>query len=249
MLLQAILIGLVGAWGQFDSVIGSLYTFRPIVTGTLVGVILGDVTMGLTLGATLELFYMGSISMGAYIPPDDLVGGILATAFAIHGGLSAETALTLSMPIAVLSMGFKNVIYALATFICSYADKFAEKGNTAGINIIHFGISAIKMLNSFLWCFLGYYLGVDAVVATINGLPSQIVDGLSVAGGILPAMGFALLLNMVLNKKSIPFYFLGFILAASFGASILTVLMIAVIIVFVTWNQQKGEEAMTDGEF
>ncbi len=249
MLVQAILIGLVGAWGQFDSVIGSLYTFRPIITGTLVGIILGDVTTGLTLGATLELFYMGSISMGAYIPPDDLVGGILATAFAIHGGLSAETALTLSMPIAVLSMGFKNLIYALATLICSYADKMAVKGNTRGINAIHFGISAIKMLNSFLWCFLGYYLGVDAVVATINGLPTPIVDGLSVAGGILPALGFALLLNMVLNKKSVPFYFLGFVLAASFQASILSVLIIAVIIVFVTWNTSDKEEAVADDDF
>ena len=55
-MLQAILIGLIGALGQLDSVIGSLYTFRPIVTGFLVGVVLGDIKTGLILGATLELF-------------------------------------------------------------------------------------------------------------------------------------------------------------------------------------------------
>lgn len=249
MLLQAILIGLVGALGQFDSVIGSMYLFRPIVTSPLVGLILGDPEMGLMLGATLELFYMGSISMGAYIPPDDLVGGVLATAFAIHGNLSPEAALTLSMPIAVISMGFKNLIYALTTFICSYADKFAAKGNTTGINVIHFSITGIKMLNSFLWCFLGYYLGAEVVASTISGLPTQIVDGLSVAGGILPALGFALLLNMVLNKKSLPFFFLGFVLAASFNVSIISVLIISIIIVAVDWKKSNNQEVSNDADF
>lgn len=249
MMLQAILIGLVGVLGQLDSAIGSLYTFRPIVTGFLVGVILGDVSTGLIMGATLELFFMGSISMGAYIPPDDLVGGILAVAFAIHGGLGVEAALALAMPIAVLSMGFKNVIYALSTALCAKADSFAEKGNTTGINIIHFSVTGIKMLNSFLWCFLGYYLGADAVVSMIQGLPSQIVTGLEIAGGVLPALGFALLLNMVLNKKSLPYYFLGFILAASFNVSIITVLMIAIIIVVISWNKNNDKEVVTYEDF
>lgn len=249
MVVQAIMIGLVGALGQFDSVIGSLYTFRPIVTGFLVGVILGDIKTGLVMGATLELFFMGSISMGAYIPPDDLVGGVLAVAFAIHGGLGVEAALALAMPIAVLSMGFKNVIYAVATAMCARADKYAEQGNTKGINAMHFGVTGIKMLNSFLWCFLGYYLGADAVVSMIQGLPSQVVNGLEIAGGILPALGFALLLNMVLTKKSLPFYFLGFILAASFDVSIITVLTIAIIIVVVSWDKNNGQEVSSYEDF
>ena len=249
MVLQAVLIGLVGALGQFDSIIGSMYLFRPIITSSLVGLILGEPEMGLELGATLELFYIGSISMGAYIPPDDLVGGVLATAFAIHGNLTPEAALTLSMPIAVISMGWKNVIYAFSTFVCSFADKFAAKGNTTGINLIHFGMTGIKMVNAFLWCFLGYYLGADVVISTINALPTQIVDGLSVAGGILPALGFALLLNMVLNKKSLPFFFLGFVLAASFNVSIISVLIISVIIVAVTWNRSNDQEVANDSDF
>ncbi|NBK90819.1 PTS sugar transporter subunit IIC [bacterium 1XD21-13] len=248
-MLQAILIGLIGALGQLDSVIGSLYTFRPIVTGFLVGVVLGDIKTGLILGATLELFFIGSISMGAYIPPDALVGGVLATAFAIHGGLGVEAALALAMPIAVISMGFKNVIYALTTAICAKADDYAAKGNTTGINVIHFGISGIKMLNAFAWCFLGYYLGADVVVNLICGLPEQIVTGLEIAGGILPALGFALLLNMVLNKRSLPYYFLGFVLAASFDASIITVLIIAIIIVVAIWERSKGKEADVNEDF
>ena len=42
---------------------------------------------------------MGAVSIGAYIPPDSIVGGILAPAFAISTGNSTEAAIALAMPI------------------------------------------------------------------------------------------------------------------------------------------------------
>ena len=50
---------------------------------TAVGLVLGDLHQGLVIGASLELFFMGAVSIGAYVPPDTIVGGVLATAFAI----------------------------------------------------------------------------------------------------------------------------------------------------------------------
>lgn len=73
-LIQALLIGLIAAYGVLDYQLGTLYTFRPIVLGPLVGLALGDLGAGLTIGASLELFFMGAISVGAYIPPDVIAG-------------------------------------------------------------------------------------------------------------------------------------------------------------------------------
>ena len=42
MLVQAILVGLVGAFGCLDYQLGTLYAFRPIVLCPLVGLVLGD---------------------------------------------------------------------------------------------------------------------------------------------------------------------------------------------------------------
>ena len=69
MLTQAILIGLIAAFGKFDCQLGTLYAFRPIVLCPLVGLVLGDLQTGLAIGASLELLFMGSISIGAYVPP------------------------------------------------------------------------------------------------------------------------------------------------------------------------------------
>ena len=39
---------------------------RQIVLGPLVGLILGDLQMGIVVGATLELAFLGQVSVGAY---------------------------------------------------------------------------------------------------------------------------------------------------------------------------------------
>lgn len=39
----ALLLGLVGAFAIYDYAIGTNYIFRPLVTGVLVGIVMGDV--------------------------------------------------------------------------------------------------------------------------------------------------------------------------------------------------------------
>ena len=112
MLVQAILVGLVGAFGCLDYQLGTLYAFRPIVLCPLVGLVLGDLQSGLAIGASLELLFMGSISIGAYVPPNETVGGVLACAFAIQLGQGTETAIALAMPIAVLALTIGNITNA-----------------------------------------------------------------------------------------------------------------------------------------
>ena len=129
MLVQAILVGLVGAFGCLDYQLGTLYAFRPIVLCPLVGLVLGDLQTGLAVGASLELLFMGSISIGAYVPPNETVGGVLACAFAIQLGQGTETAIALAMPIAVLALTIGNITNALFPVFVDMADKFALKGN------------------------------------------------------------------------------------------------------------------------
>ncbi|MCD3180291.1 PTS sugar transporter, partial [Salmonella enterica subsp. enterica serovar Enteritidis] len=81
----------------------------PIVTGLLTGLVLGDMETGIVMGATLELAFIGSFSVGASLPPDVVTGGILGVAFAIISGAGAETALLLGFPIATLALIVKNI--------------------------------------------------------------------------------------------------------------------------------------------
>ena len=83
MLLQAILLGLVAMLGNAEYLFGTSLLSRPLVMGTLTGIVLGDIQTGVTLGATLELAFMGAFSIGASIPPEMISGTVLGTAFTI----------------------------------------------------------------------------------------------------------------------------------------------------------------------
>ena len=119
MIGQAILLGCIAFIAQSEYALGTSLLSRPIVTGLFVGIVLGDVKTGVIMGATLELAFIGSFSVGASIPPDVVTGGILGTAFAITAGAGTETALVLGLPIATLTLILKNIYLGLLIPIMS----------------------------------------------------------------------------------------------------------------------------------
>ena len=231
MLVQSILIGLIAAFGAFDWQLGTLYAFRPIVLCPLVGLVLGDLQTGLAIGASLELLFMGSISIGAYVPPNETVGGVLACAFAISLGESTEAAIALAMPIAVLTLSLKNIMRVIDPVFVDMADKFAAQGNVKGIYAIHFLLgNALGCVLYFILCSTAFYLGVDAVKGLLDMIPQFAIDGFGIAANILPAMGFAMLGRLVLTKQVMPYFFLGFLITSYAGIPVLGVAILAIII-------------------
>ncbi len=251
MIVQAVLVGLIGALGCFDYQLGTLYMFRPIVMCPLVGLALGDLQTGLAVGASLELLFMGSISIGAYVPPNETIGGVLACAFAISLGESTEAAIALAMPIAVLSLAIGNLLQPIWPFFVDKADSFAKKGNLKGIYAVHWGIGLWGCVEYFLLCGGAFLLGVDAVQGILDWIPSFILDGFGVAANLLPAMGFAMLGRLVITKKLVPFYFLGFLLCSYMGVPVLGVAILAIIIgieKFDLINMDMGAQVALEGD-
>ena len=113
MIVQAILLGLIAFIGKCDLATGTNMIQRPIVLAPRVGLVLGDLSAASPSAPTLELFFLGSISVGAYIPPNVIVGGVLGTAFAISTGQGTEAAITLAMPIALIAQAVDNVLFSL----------------------------------------------------------------------------------------------------------------------------------------
>lgn len=214
IIITSILLSLVTLIANLDYFIGSSMLARPIVAGTLVGLVMGDLQTGIMTGAAIELAFIGSFSIGAAIPPDMVSGTILGTAFAISMHAGAEVALPLALPIATLVLIVKNLVHVVVMPVfATAADRSAEKGNyktIMGISIIA-GVVYI-FLSQMLPVGLGYYFGADVIQSLLNVIPKFVMDGLSIATGILPAFGLALLLKPLLDKKSIIFFLFGFAL-------------------------------------
>ena len=64
---------------------GQFMICRPIVAAPLTGLLLGEATIGLQIGAMLELLWLGRLPVGAAIPPDDSQVAVGCTFLAVMG--------------------------------------------------------------------------------------------------------------------------------------------------------------------
>ncbi|EOU17114.1 PTS sugar transporter subunit IIC, partial [Enterococcus avium] len=113
MVVQTIGIFLIALIANMQDFLGASFIGRPLVTGLFVGLLFGDITQGLIMGATLELAFLGLMGVGATVPPDEIIGGILATALVLKNGYGVDVALTLVLPIAALGLAIKNILYVI----------------------------------------------------------------------------------------------------------------------------------------
>lgn len=98
MLVQAILIGLIAMFVTFEWMFGTNLGSRPIITGMLVGLVMGDLKTGIILGATLEMVFIGSITLGAAVPPDVITGGILGARICNFNGKRCRCSVGTGVP-------------------------------------------------------------------------------------------------------------------------------------------------------
>ncbi len=248
-MLNAILVGVVALIGFLECGIGNSMVQRPIVMGPLIGIILGDVQTGLAVGATLELAFMGTQAIGAALPPEITAGGILGTAFAITSGAGTDVAVALALPIATVALLVKNTYYLIIRSALLHAsDKCVENGDYKGVERLHmfsFLSYAVVMAVAIAVCFQA---GSPAVEAFLAAVPQFIMDGLSVASGVLPALGFAMLANMLLSKKVAPFFMIGFVLAAYLGMSVLGIAILGVMVALIMamGGNNNGNKAVAE---
>lgn len=99
-------------------------------------------------------------------------------------------------------------------------------------------IEGVFLSNGFLFdltfaviAFGAFLFGGDSVTAVVNAIPGWLTTGIGIAAGILPALGFAQLINMIMNKKVAVFFLLGFLLSAYMGISTVGIVCFSVVIV------------------
>ena len=125
MLVQALLVSVLASLLSIEYMNGHFGFARPLIAGALTGLILGDLTQGIIVGASLQLIFMGIGSVGAAVPPDQTIGSVVATAFAILSGEGTEIALTLAVPVAVGAQALDIFGRTFTTVFMHMADRFA----------------------------------------------------------------------------------------------------------------------------
>lgn len=229
--LQAILIGLIYYLGSSCWLIGYLTITRPFVAATCVGIVMGQPLQGAIIGASVQMVYMGWTSVGGAQPSDACLAGTLSTAYALANNLSVETALTLSVPLGILG----GIVWvgrnSFNVIPLHFADKAAEKGNWKALFAWNtYAPQVILLLITFVPVSLAAYFGTAVVEGIVNFVGNNVLGVLGTIGGVLPAVGIALTLKIIMKNDLIPYYFLGFLATAYFHVSIVGIAAFAIVI-------------------
>lgn len=241
MLVEALLIAIWAGIAGIDMFDGLTHIHRPIVTGPIVGLILGDMTTGLIVGASLEVVFMGMVPLAGAQPPNVVIGGIIGTSIAILGKLDPQAAIGVAIPFAVAAQAGITLLFTIFSPVMHKADKYAEEANTKGIDKINYMGMVVLFISYFICGFLPIFFGAEQAAAIVNKIPTVIIEGLSVAGGMMPAIGFAMLLKIMLKKEYVAFLIGGFLLVTYFNIPILALALVGLCIALYDYYAKSNE--------
>ena len=250
-IVQAVLIGLWTGVCLSGMLLG-IYTNRCLIMATGVGLILGDLPTGLAMGAVGELAFMGfGVSQGGSVPPNPMGPGIIGSIMAITmkgAGVDVATALALSFPFAVAFQFVITLVYTAMAGVSATATKALDNKQFKKFRLC---------CNLTVWVFLvlGFVIGfagamsAEGLEKVISLIPAWLNTGLSVAGAMLPAIGFAMILNVMAKKELIPCVLLGYCAIAYFKLPIIGVAILGTTVaLLVHFYTGKGNKSGTETE-
>lgn len=190
--------------------------FQPIVMGPVIGAILGNFELGLVVGGTYQLITIGAMPIGGAQPPNAVIGGIMAAIFACTASpaIDASAAVAMAIPFAVLGQSFVTFLFTLMSGLMKLADKAAEAANPKGIANLNY-LGMLILGTSFgVVCVAGLVAGPTVADAINTYLPTWFMEGLGIAGRMMPFVGFAVLMKVMLSGEYMGWLFAGFAMAA-----------------------------------
>lgn len=242
--IQALLIGLWTAF-CYAGMLWGIYTNRAIVLSFGVGVILNDIPTALQVGAIAELAFMGfGVGAGGTVPPNPIGPGIIGTlmAITIPASVTPESALSLSLPFAVAIQFLQTAIYTVRAGAPEGALHKLQKQNFKGFLIGANMTVILFAIVGFALGFLGAF-SMDTLKDIVTIIPKSLLDGLTVAGGMLPAIGFAMIMSVMLKKEFVPFALLGYILAAFLKLPVIGIALVGAVFAIKHFNDTEKENA------
>jgi mannose/fructose/N-acetylgalactosamine-specific phosphotransferase system component IIC len=256
-MLQAILLTLWGVVAIFDTLGPSLLqASRPLIAGTVAGIIVGEVELGMAIGGTLELAALGVYTYGGATIPDYQTGAIIGTALAAAGtgdaAAQVSTGIAVGIPAAVLLASLDPIGRFLPTFWIHRADRYAADGNTRAMNITHWTAfipwALVRAIPTFL---AALALNTDTVKDVQEAIPQGFIDGMTLLGSILPAVGFAMLLKIMPVRRYWYMLLIGYVLFAYLEVDLLGIALfgLAIAIIFMTLKREPatGEGVVARG--
>ena len=232
--MQVLLIFIFATIAGMGSCLDEFQTHRPLIACTVTGLILGDMTTGIIIGGTLEMMALGWMNIGAAIAPDAALASVISTILVVASHQDVATGIAIAMPLAAAGQVLAIICKTISVVFQHKADDYAEQGNLFGIDLCNYGALILQGLRVGIPALLvAMTVGTGAVQDMLNAIP-PVISG-----------GYAMVINMMGAQYLMPFFFLGFVVAAftDFNLVALGVIGLVCAVVYIQLNPKYQEVA------
>jgi len=224
--------------------------FSPLMTGLVVGIVMGDVSQAMIVTAALQMIYMGVFSPGGSMPQEPSIAAAIAVSVALLGDLQPEAAIAVAVPVGLLGSYLYQFRFFINTFLGKYTDKAVEDLNDGAIKRSIILLPTIASFALFVpLVFVALYFGAPRIADVINALEGTvIIHILQVVGGGLAAIGIATTVYVIGRKDYLVFFFLAYFMSVSLKSLNITMVTYAVfglLIALIFIMSQKGKNVPT----
>lgn len=240
--MQIAILAAFGYWlvWSLDNITGIQTLQRPMIMGTIIGLLCGDITTGIIVGGTLEGIFLGAIGIGGSTPSDWRIATTVTTAYVIGSGLDLETGVAIAAAIGVVANYFKQIGSLGSNALQPVYDKLAEEGKHKEFRILMFldlfifkaGINAIII-------FVFVALGQGVVESIMASVPVWLLNGLKSSSNLLVVVGLALLARSIWQSSTPVFILLGFCLSKYVGLNSTVITALGVVVAYCVFMVEK----------
>lgn len=213
---------------------------QPLMVGFFVGIITGNLTTSLIVSASVEMVYLGMIAPGGNIPSDKMLAALVAVPIAVMSNVSPEVAVSIAVPLGILGVFVNNLRRTFNSTFIRWADNYVLQANIKGMWLC--ALVYPMILGFFLrfpLVFIANYFGIDLINKILSIIPEWLMRGLTVAGGVLPALGFATTIFVIGKNKYLPLFVIGFFLVKYFSLPISAASIFGICIALLIVNLKK----------
>jgi len=230
-------------YGLFDTTLNCWGVFqRPIVAGTLTGLLLGDLKTGVIMATTIEGIYMGVSNIGASAPSEPCSATIISVAFTILTGADITAGIALAVPIGTLMQQVSNMWMPILGTLAPYWENLAASGNTRKYKLQVLLFDAfLGRFPTYVIMFLSVAFGIEGLQALYAKFPDWLLRGLTATSQMMAAVGFANLTRIIWSNDIGGFFFVGYILAKYLKLDTLPIaVLLTVVAIYVFYSDKKN---------
>lgn len=213
---QITLVIIIAFIAGVEGILDEFQFHQPVIACTLIGLVTGNLVPCLILGGTLQMIALGWANIGAAVAPDAALASVASAIILVLGGqgtAGVDSAIAIAIPLAVAGLLLTIIVRTIATAFVHLMDAAAKEGNIRKVEMWHIIAICLQGLRIAIPAGLIILIGAEPIKALLNAMPDWLTAGLAVGGGMVVAVGYAMVINMMATKEVWPFFAIGFVLA------------------------------------